>query len=97
MAQDLSVIYYGIAIVKNTAPESTQPHSTSMICPMICSILGPILIPYNDAPITMPPLNHMIWIGLIVRVNRALAPIIMHHTNAPIKSRDHDAFTWYQI
>ncbi|KOS36157.1 hypothetical protein ACN38_g13134, partial [Penicillium nordicum] len=31
----LSVIYYGIAIVKNTAPESTQPHSTSMICPMI--------------------------------------------------------------
>ncbi|KOS47551.1 hypothetical protein ACN38_g1551, partial [Penicillium nordicum] len=39
--------YYGIAIVKNTAPESPKPHSTSMICPMI-----------------MPPLNHMICIGL---------------------------------
>ncbi|KOS36311.1 hypothetical protein ACN38_g12958 [Penicillium nordicum] len=49
-----------IDIVKNTAPESPQPHSTSMICSMICSILGRILIPHNDAPIIMPPLNHMI-------------------------------------
>ncbi|KOS37362.1 hypothetical protein ACN38_g11846 [Penicillium nordicum] len=74
----LSVIYYSIAIAKNTAPQSPQPHSTSIICPMIYSILGPILIPHNNAPIIMPPLNHMIWIGLIIRVNRALAPIIMH-------------------
>ncbi|KOS36160.1 hypothetical protein ACN38_g13131 [Penicillium nordicum] len=42
-----------------------------MICPMIC----PILIPHNDAPIIMPPLNHMIWLGLIVGVNRALTPM----------------------
>ncbi|KOS36234.1 hypothetical protein ACN38_g13042, partial [Penicillium nordicum] len=26
----------------------------------------------------MPLLNHMIWIGLIVRVNRALALLIIH-------------------
>ncbi|KAJ9491474.1 hypothetical protein VN97_g1790 [Penicillium thymicola] len=30
---------------------------------MISSILGPILIPHNDAPIMMPPLNHVIIIG----------------------------------
>ncbi|KUM55326.1 hypothetical protein ACN42_g11994 [Penicillium freii] len=49
-----------------------------MICSIIRFILGPILIPYNDAPIIMPLLNHMIWIGLIVRarVKRALAPTI---------------------
>ncbi|KOS43537.1 hypothetical protein ACN38_g5588 [Penicillium nordicum] len=44
----LSVIYYGIAIVKNTAPRSPQPHSTSMICP--------ILIPHNDAPLLLETL-----------------------------------------
>ncbi|KAJ5426623.1 hypothetical protein N7465_001693, partial [Penicillium sp. CMV-2018d] len=30
-----SAIFYGIAIVKNTAPEQPQPQSTYMIAPMV--------------------------------------------------------------
>ncbi|KUM55349.1 hypothetical protein ACN42_g11952 [Penicillium freii] len=52
----LSVIYYGIAIVKNIAPKSPQPHSTHM--------LGPILIPYNDAPIKSYNLYRANLLGL---------------------------------
>ncbi|KUM55348.1 hypothetical protein ACN42_g11953 [Penicillium freii] len=50
------VIYYSIAIVKNIAPKSPQPHSTSM--------LGPILIPYNNAPIKSHDLYRANLLGL---------------------------------
>jgi hypothetical protein len=56
---NISAIFYGIALVKNTAPEHLQPQSTSAVGLIFTRAPTPFYL------IMKLSINHVIWIGFV--------------------------------